>query len=83
MHLLGISLTFLALMVGVAWSGLLRPYSLAIADLPPHLGVSLSLMARDLAGLLGVAALAYGLIVVAVSVAYLKQILGPIIAFRR
>ena len=67
----------------MAWSGFLRAYSLAVAELPPHLGVSLRRMARDLASVLAVASLAYGLVVVALSVAYLKRILGPIIAFRR
>jgi len=83
MYLLGISALFLGTMAWVAHSGLVRPVGMIYAQLPPALADTMTLVLRDFGILAGAATVAYVLLVVGLSVVYVKWLVGPAVAFRR
>ncbi len=83
MYLMGISAVFVGTMAFVAHSGLVRPVGMIHAQLPPALADTMSLVVRDFAILAGAATIAYVLLVVGLSIVYVKWLVGPAVAFRR
>ena len=83
LYLLGISLFFVAAMAAVAYAGLMQPIGFVVAELPQSLAATLALVLRDFATVASAATLAYVLVVLLVSVVYMKRLVGPVVAFHR
>ena len=74
---------FVGVMVAVGQSGLVRPMGFVLAEVSPSLMGAVELVLRDFAILAGAATLSYVLAVLALSVIYVKRLVGPTVAFRR
>lgn len=83
LYLLGISLCFVAAMLALASAGLIQPISFVVAELPASLAATLSLVLRDFAVVASAGTFAYVLVVLCVSVVYMKRVVGPVVAFQR
>jgi methyl-accepting chemotaxis protein len=74
---------FVAVMVAVGQAGLMQPMSYLLAEVSPSMAETVELILRDFAVLAGAATLAYVIVVVTLSVVYMKRMVGPPVAFRR